>query len=84
MVKYGAMFICDRCGKTKFVQTTGAVTSEDAGWGYHDGNNLCPDCTELYNKMMNTFFAPEVKRPLDLEGTQVPERNCFYVRRPDA
>lgn len=66
MVKYGALFTCDRCGETKFVETAVPVISEDISWGYHDGNILCPTCTELYHKMMNNFFAPEVKRPINL------------------
>lgn len=60
MIKYGALFTCDRCGETKFVE-------ESAEYRVHDGKYLCPDCTELYNKMMNNFFAPEVKRPINLE-----------------
>ena len=69
MIKHGTLFTCDRCGETKFVEveTVVGVTSADIGWGYHDGHQLCPTCTELYNKMMNSFFAPEVKRAVNLE-----------------
>lgn len=65
MVKYGKQFICNRCGKEKFAQ---GGTDLPAGWIrlYHN-NELCPICADLYNNLMNTFFAPEVKRNVDLE-----------------
>ena len=62
MVKYGALFVCDRCGKEKFVERkTHLVSEEDEFEG-----KLCPDCQELYHKMLNNFFAPEVKRSINL------------------
>lgn len=64
MVKRGYLFECDRCGKEKFVAEADLATAQ---YEAHNGKYLCPTCTELYNKMMNNFFAPEVKRPINLE-----------------
>lgn len=70
MIKYGALFTCARCGAKKFaVQEYPMATVETpATWSDLPGKeHLCPTCTDLYNKMMNNFFAPEVKRPINLE-----------------
>lgn len=68
MIKYGAVFTCERCGKQKFVEgKDGEVIPTPYTWASVDRSHLCPDCTERYNKMMNDFFAPEVKRPINLE-----------------
>lgn len=70
MIKHGAIFTCERCGKKKFVERkeTQFVGLRPAGWTAPDGrSDLCETCTDLYNKMLNNFFAPEVKRPINLE-----------------
>lgn len=69
MVKHGKLFTCERCGKGKFVEDGDFLSGENAptDWGKHEGKHLCPTCTDLYNKIMNNFFAPEVKRPINLE-----------------
>lgn len=70
MVKYGAFLTCDRCGKGKFTESREHVICPGSGWSWYDSKSdtcLCPDCTDLYNKMMNNFFAPEVKWPINLE-----------------
>ena len=67
MVKYGALYVCDRCGKEKFSEQDMRKLKYDTEYEEHDGKWLCPTCTELYNKMMNNFFAPEVKRTINLE-----------------
>ena len=64
MVKRGYWYECDRCGKTDFVEDE---TIRIKGYVRKSDKDLCPTCTELYNKMMNNFFAPEVKRPINLE-----------------
>lgn len=64
MVKYGALFTCERCGKEKFVEQSRISA---AGYDAKEDRHLCPGCAELYHKMMNNFFAPEVKRPINLE-----------------
>lgn len=65
MVVYGKEFICNRCGKKAF---TSYEADAPAGWIRLSYNNeLCPNCTDLYNKMMNNFFAPEVKRTVNFE-----------------
>ena len=64
MVKKGYLFKCDRCGKEKFVADSDNSRAE---YECKVGKHLCPTCTELYNKMMNNFFAPEVKRHINLE-----------------
>lgn len=66
MVKYGKQFVCNRCGKEKFVQYE---TEMPAGWIRLSYNNeLCPICADLYNNMLNNFFAPEVKREINLDS----------------
>ena len=66
MVKYGKQFTCNRCGKEKFAQ---GGTDLPAGWIRLSHNNeLCPTCTDLYNKMMNAFFDPKIKREIDLDS----------------
>ena len=74
MVKYGTMFVCHRCGAEKFVPDVRAVDTGNwtrgprpGGWANHNNMDMCPTCTDMYNKMMNNFFAPEVKRPINLE-----------------
>lgn len=71
MVKHGAIFTCERCGKKKFVaerEDGRGVGMRPAGWTAPDGrSDLCETCTDLYNKMMNEFFSPEVKRAVNLE-----------------
>lgn len=74
MVKYGKLFICDRCGRERFVpknlykdEYDHPEFEEPVDWMVGNNKNLCPTCTELYNKMLNNFFAPEVKRPINLE-----------------
>lgn len=70
MVEHGALFTCDRCGATQFVADRDIVRREEppANWSKVGvDKHLCPTCTELYNKMMNNFFAPEVKRHINLE-----------------
>ena len=64
MVKRGYWYECDRCGKTDFVESADVGNK---GYVNECGKDLCPTCAELYNKMMNNFFAPEVKRPINLE-----------------
>lgn len=69
MEKKGYLFTCGRCGKTEFVEENYVFTSECAVpfcWSEHDDKQLCPTCTEAYNNMMNNFYAPVVKRPLEL------------------
>ncbi len=72
----GYLYECDRCGKTEFrvLSTTeeckGLIISvTPAGWSYKEPNHLCPTCTDAYNTMMNNFYAPEVKRPLELDDS---------------
>lgn len=68
MVKYGAVFTCERCGEEKFVGgKCGEIISTPHTWTKANKAHLCPTCTDLYNKMMNNFFATEVKRPINLE-----------------
>lgn len=69
MVKHGKLFTCERCGSVEFVEDGGFLSSEGAptSWGRHEGKHLCPTCADLYHKMLNNFFAPEVKRPINLE-----------------
>lgn len=62
MVKRGMLVICDRCGKEVFVEETEVGRVEQIL-----GKHLCPSCTDLYRNMVNVFFAPEVKRPINLE-----------------
>ena len=73
MKKQGYLFECDRCGETKFCAEdycyTG-FTSYPAGWSMRDEKQLCPTCTELYSQMMNNFYAPVVKRPLELDDSK--------------
>ena len=70
MTKNGVLYVCDRCGEQKFVANGEVVTASrvPAGWGKTETKYLCPTCAELYNNFLNTFFAPEVKRPINLEG----------------
>lgn len=68
MMEKGSQFSCERCAKTKFV-AEGAKNPMPAGWTVQDGGPiLCPTCTDLWNKLHNDFFAPEVKRTINLEG----------------
>ena len=67
MFELGALVACDRCPVHKFVKAGIPSPATEGGWSVKDDKNLCPTCTELYNKMMNNFFAPEVKRPINLE-----------------
>ena len=65
MVKNGVLFTCDRCGKEQFIEKSAWCPP---GWISPNSNcDLCQDCADLYNKMMNNFFAPEVKRPISIE-----------------
>ena len=63
----GTNFTCDRCGKTEFTTVYGVVLP--CGWSNRDDKDLCPTCTDAYNTMMNNFYAPEVKRPLELDDS---------------
>lgn len=69
MVKHGSLFTCERCGKTRFMEKGETLSGDNlpVTWGKHESKHLCPTCAELYNKMMNSFFAPEVKRAVNLE-----------------
>lgn len=69
MVKYGALFTCERCGKQKFVEEQDTTVKIDTPntWGEVNGQHTCPMCSEILNQMMNTFFDPTVKRPINLE-----------------
>ena len=78
MVEYGKMFTCNRCGKEKFVPKPDPMKLVDPPpcWGCIDGKDLCPDCNELYNNLLNVFFAPEVKRSINFdEVKRYGERN---------
>lgn len=73
MRKDGSNFICDRCGHVEFVEG-GTIYIGEGGipfcWSEHDGKQLCETCTEAYNTMMNNFYAPVVKRPLDIDDSK--------------
>ena len=66
MVKYGALFTCERCGKEKFVEGYDMVewAKTPDTWGEVNGKHTCPMCSEILNQMLNSFFAPEVKRSI--------------------
>lgn len=65
MREEGVKYTCDRCGQTEF--TVFHCVNGPCGWSFHDNKNLCPTCTDAYNTMMNNFYAPVVKRPLELD-----------------
>lgn len=65
MLEYGRMYTCERCGRKKFVKSENMDVP--AGWGKCERKELCPTCIDLYHEMMNALFAPEVKRPINLE-----------------
>ena len=67
MIEKGSLITCDRCPATRFVPER-CKDELQAGWTVQDGDkHLCPTCTDLWNKLRNGFFAPEVKRPINLE-----------------
>lgn len=73
MKEHGVQYTCTRCNKTVFVPDNrkpdahGSYEAPMPGdWLSVHGGHLCPTCTDLYNKMMNQFYAPEVKRKVDL------------------
>lgn len=69
----GQLRTCDRCGKTIFLKTIGDGETdggytrwnkfeEAKGWSNErDIGDLCPDCTDLFNALKQTF-AKEVKK----------------------
>ena len=72
----GYLYECKRCGSKAFLsleseQFKDGVSLADcpSGWSFVDYDYLCPCCTDLYNTMMNNFYAPEVKRPLKLDDS---------------
>ena len=67
MTKAGVLYICDRCGKEKFVPNGEVLCGVPADWSEHESKQLCSYCTDLYNNFYNTFFAPEVKRGVYFE-----------------
>ncbi len=71
MKKHGTLFECGRCTRVEFVEDGRDYFGLEApfGWSFHDDKHLCPTCTEAYNTMMNNFYAPEVKRPLELDDS---------------
>ena len=72
MKKVGCLYTCDRCGATEFVADTfthsGIDHTPETWTETMDKKYLCPACTDLYNQMINNFYAPEVKRPVELDG----------------
>ena len=72
MVQKGRLLVCDRCGNTEFIETENLYGC----WLFVADKDLCPDCSELYNKMINNFFAHEVKRPINLEDQYEVESNA--------
>lgn len=76
MKKQGYLYECKRCGSKAFLSLESDVfkdgvclTDCPAGWSFVDYDYLCPCCTDLRNQMMNNFYAPEVKRPLELDDS---------------
>ena len=69
MLKEGTLYTCDRCNKEQFIETSAIRNSDHMplDWGTHKDKHLCPVCAGLYNDAINRFFAPEVRRKLDLE-----------------
>lgn len=68
--KVGKMLICDRCGKTVFLECTGEGETDGGytrwnkfeaapdGWSYHlDIGRLCPDCNALYEDLIKSFIS---------------------------
>ena len=72
----GYLYECNRCGKTEFRVISDRedydglpISVAPVSWSFKDSKYLCPCCTDLYNQMMNNFYAPEVKRPLELDDS---------------
>lgn len=69
MRKKGYLYICARCAEKEFIEDDAPRSGDNlpCGWGMHQDKHLCPNCHGLYNEALNRFFAPEVRRKLDLE-----------------
>lgn len=70
MTKIGKLYICDRCGNTRFVGYVGAIDRSGwidpfgifeklEGWEIWEGKNLCPDCAKEYHQRIEGFWKEE-------------------------
>lgn len=66
----GEIRTCDRCGEQVFCKylkdgvMDGGFTrwnefEKAEGWGYEDGKDLCPKCTEEFKKMKEDFWKKD-------------------------
>lgn len=56
-ILFGAMYICDSCGKEKFIKfETGTRLKSD--WQYAGGKILCPDCLKEYHEVKRKEKTP--------------------------
>lgn len=57
----GLLIICDRCGATAFLKTTGNGENEfepaPEGWAWYiETWRLCPCCNQEYTKLLESFM----------------------------
>ena len=73
MIKFGKLYICDRCGNTGFSEYNGPTQRNGLidpccdhyekleGWEICDGKRLCPDCVKKYHMRLRGFWKEETK-----------------------
>lgn len=67
MKSEGRLYVCDRCGETMFFKRvdkevlSGGFEVYDRyekaeGWGYCDGKDLCPACSDELKRITESFL----------------------------